>query len=143
IWLTWRQFRTQTWVVLAALLAAAVGLTLTGRTLAQLYTDSGVASCPTGGNCESQIQNFTNSAEQGATGFAYLISAITMYLLPLLIGIFWGAPLVAREFETGTFRLAWNQSVSRSRWLGSKIALLGAASMATAGLLSLVVTWAF
>ena len=40
-----------------------------------------------------------------------------MYLAPALMGMFWGAPLVAREFEAGTFRLAWNQSVSRTRWL--------------------------
>jgi ABC-type multidrug transport system ATPase subunit len=33
---------------------------------------------------------------------------------PVLIGMFWGAPLVARELETGTFRLAWTQSVTRT-----------------------------
>jgi len=36
--------------------------------------------------------------------------------VPGLIGIFWGAPLVARELETGTYRLAWTQSVTRKRW---------------------------
>jgi hypothetical protein len=50
-------------------------------------------------------------------------------LAPLLIGIFWGAPLLARELEQGTHRLAWTQSVTRQRWLLSKL-----------GGLSLVVT---
>jgi len=62
---------------------------------------------------------------------------------PALIGVFWGAPLVTREIEAGTFRLAWNQSVTRARWLAVKLGLIGLASMAAAGLLSLMVSlWA-
>ena len=55
--------------------------------------------------------------------------------------MFWGAPLVTRELEAGTFRLAWNQSVTRTRWMAVKLGLIGLAAMATAGLLSLMVTW--
>ena len=36
-------------------------------------------------------------------------------------GVFWGAPLVARELEAGTHRLVWNQSVTRTRWLAIKL----------------------
>ena len=61
--------------------------------------------------------------------------------IPCVLGMFWGAPLAAREFETGTFRLAWTQGVTRTRWLAVKLAVVGAASMAVAGLLSLMVTW--
>jgi hypothetical protein len=61
--------------------------------------------------------------------------------MPVLIGMFWGAPLIARELETGTFRLAWTQSVSRMRWLLVKLGLVGLASAAVGGLLSLMVTW--
>ena len=64
-----------------------------------------------------------------------------MYLAPALMGIFWGAPLIAREFETGTHRIAWNQSVTRTRWTLAKLGLVGLAAVATAGLLSLMVTW--
>jgi hypothetical protein len=66
---------------------------------------------------------------------------LLMIAAPGLIGAFWGAPLVASEFEDGTFRLAWTQSVTRTRWMAVKLAVVGLASMATAGLLSLVVTW--
>ena len=61
--------------------------------------------------------------------------------VPALIGLFWGAPLVAREFETGTFRLVWAQGVTRTRWIAIKLAIVGLASMAVAGLFSLMVTW--
>jgi hypothetical protein len=48
---------------------------------------------------------------------------------------------VAREFETGAFRLAWTQGITRTRWLAIKLGLVGAFSMAAAGLLTLMVTW--
>src|SRR5262249_52817678 len=64
-----------------------------------------------------------------------------LLVTPAVIGVFWGAPLVAREIETGTFRLAWNQSVTRARWLAVKLGLIGLASMATARLRSLMLTW--
>jgi hypothetical protein len=74
-------------------------------------------------------------------GTARLWLGVLVLVAPGLIGMFWGAPLVAREFEEGTFRLAWTQSVTRTRWMAVKLAVVGLASMAAAGLLSLVVTW--
>ena len=55
-------------------------------------------------------------------------------VVPALIRLFWGAPLVSRELETGAFRLAWTQSVTRTRWLAVKLAAAGLAAMAVAGL---------
>jgi len=66
---------------------------------------------------------------------------VLVLVAPGLLGMFWGAPLVAREFEDGTFRLAWTQSVTRTRWMAVKLAVGGLASMTAAGLVSLVVTW--
>jgi hypothetical protein len=43
---------------------------------------------------------------------------------PLLVGMFWGAPLVAAELDTGTARFAWMQSVTRERWLWVKVGWL-------------------
>jgi hypothetical protein len=55
--------------------------------------------------------------------------------------VFWGAPLVAGELESGSFRLAWTQDVSRIRWLAVRLAVTGLAAMAVAGLASWLVTW--
>jgi hypothetical protein len=60
---------------------------------------------------------------------------------PAILGIFWGAPLIAREFEAGTYRLAWNQSVTRTRWLTVKLALTGLAAMAVTEAFSLMHAW--
>ena len=66
---------------------------------------------------------------------------VLVAVVPAIIGMFWGAPLVASELEDGTFRLAWTQSVTRTRWLAVRLAAAGLASMSTAGLVSLLVTW--
>src|SRR5262249_24313150 len=69
------------------------------------------------------------------------MGATVMFLAPAVIGMFWGAPLIARELEDRTYRLAWTQSVTRTRWLAVKLGLLGLAAMAITGLFSLIVTW--
>ena len=48
---------------------------------------------------------------------------------------------MAREFETGTYRMVLAQSVSRPRWLAVKLAVVTAAGLAVAGLCSLLLTW--
>ncbi len=55
--------------------------------------------------------------------------------------MFWGAPLITRELEANTFRLAWTQSVTRTRWIAVKLGAIGLAAIATAGLLSLMISW--
>lgn len=138
IWTTWRQFRTQTWVTLGGLIVFGGVLLLTAIRLADLWRTSGAADCTT--DCANAINAFTSSARAGSTGAVYFLTIVGMYALPGLIGAFWGAPLVARELETGTHRLAWTQSVTRRRWLATKLAMIGSVTVAVAGLLSLAVS---
>jgi ABC-type transport system involved in multi-copper enzyme maturation permease subunit len=140
IWLTWRQARTQTLVVAALLAAFGVLLLVSGPHLVSLYRESTLAACHR--ECAGAAGNFLDSL--GANGFyhqVYLLGAVLLILLPVVIGLFWGAPLIARELESGTFRLAWNQTVTRERWLAVKLGALGLASMALAGLFSLILGW--
>ncbi len=112
--LSWLQFRAQAVTAAAALTAAAVIL---------------AATSPHRG------------VNAGFSHWLYMAGIVVLYLTPAMIGLFWGAPLISHELETGTYRLAWTQSVSRTRWLAVKLGLAALASMATAGLLSLMVTW--
>jgi ABC-type transport system involved in multi-copper enzyme maturation permease subunit len=141
IWFTWRQFRTQTWITLSGIAVIAIVLAIAGHNLVNLWTSSGAATCHS--NCGTAVSTFLNEVRTGIGDKVYNFSLGLMYLLPPLIGIFWGAPLIARELETGTHRLAWNQSVTRTRWLATKLTIVGVATAATAGLLSWAVTaWA-
>lgn len=131
----WLQSRTQSLSAAAILAILAIVAAITGIQLSHLY-HSTVASCTS--SCDLTINNFLSHHHflQGALNFLLRIA-------PAVLGVFWGAPLVAREFEAGTYRLAWTQSVSRTRWLLSKLAIAGLATVVTAGLFSLTVTWWF
>jgi len=139
IWLTWRQFRVQAIVAGATLVAVAIALTATGPHLAALFDSNGLATCRT--SCGTDASNFINQVKGSTTELIFYGSIFLVYAVPALIGLFWGAPLVTREFEAGTFRLAWNQSVSRARWIAVKLGLIGLAAIATAGLFSLMTSW--
>lgn len=142
MWLTWRQFRAQAIVTSTALVIAAVVLAITGLQLAHLYGTSGIAGCQAHSDCATLATRFQAQLNAGSTyKLVDDLGTALLFALPAIIGVFWGAPLIARELEAGTFRLAWNQSVTQTRWLAIKIGLVGLASMAAAGLLSLMLTW--
>jgi ABC-type transport system involved in multi-copper enzyme maturation permease subunit len=134
-WLAWRQFRAQAFVVLALLAAAAVYVLITGTQLRHSY-NADLAACQAQNNCFGLL-NGLQSQYNGPLD----LSALVVMAAPALIGIFWGAPLIAAELERGTQYLVWNQSVSRTRWLAVKLALVALTAVATAGLLSLLITW--
>jgi hypothetical protein len=62
-------------------------------------------------------------------------------IVPLLVGLFWGAPVVAREIEHDTHRLLWTQGISRRRWALAKAGLLGGAVTAFAVVYGLGAAW--
>jgi hypothetical protein len=130
---TWLQYRTQTLSTVAVLAALAVAAAITGIQLSHLYNNL-VAHCTTG--CDLATNQFLSHDH-----FMDQVLDILARAAPALFGIFWGAPLLARELETGTYRLAWTQSVSRARWLVTKLVVVGLVTAVIAGLLSLTITW--
>ncbi len=134
IWFAWRQFRTQALIALGLLIALAVAFVITHARLEHAYNTT-IVGCKAEGDCNAAISNFLSA-------YPFLQNLLTeSVVLSVLIGIFWGAPLVAREFDTGTYRLAWTQSASRIKWLAAKLAVGAAASVVTAGLFTLMATW--
>jgi hypothetical protein len=141
IWLSWRQFRAQAVTAAAALVVFAILLAVTGPHLASLYAASGIGGCQ-GSSCDRLATGFVGQLEaNGPYPALYVVSIAVIILTPAVIGVFWGAPLIARELETGTFRLAWTQSVSRARWLAVKLGVAGLAAMAVTEGLSLMQAW--
>jgi hypothetical protein len=136
IWLTWRQFRGAAAMMAAALAVLAALLALTGPGLADDYA-TGIAACTTQADgCSDFASNFFQDHL-----YAHIAVTAVVLILPTLIGLFWGAPLLTRELEAGTHRLVWNQSITRIRWLAVKLAVTGLAAVTAAGLGSLAVTW--
>ena len=63
--------------------------------------------------------------------------------MPVLLGAFVGAPLLARELETGTFRFAWTQGAGRTRWALSTLVLPGVLLTAATGAFTALFYWYF
>jgi len=129
------QFRVQAAVALGGLVVVAVLLGVTGPHLVHVY-DATVGGCQSHGDCSSATTLFLKTYRGLQIGVDALVVVV-----PGILGIFWGAPLVARELEAGTYKLAWTQTVTRTQWLGIKLALIGLSTMVVAGLLSLMATW--
>jgi hypothetical protein len=142
IWMTWRQFRTPALTTGALLLAVLGGLALTWAEVKELAAQTGYTDCQ-GEACRAAGEAFLQALQPGWASEFHLTAIAALYLLPALVGIFWGAPLVARELESGTYRMVFSQSVGRGRWLLVKLAAGGGAAALGAGLLSLMLTvWA-
>ena len=137
MWLTWRQHRLQLLFGTAVLAVLAVFLLPSGFGIASAFRGSGLAQCLAvpGRDCHVAESLFSRRY----TGLQFTIPLFL--ILPALIGVFWGAPLVAREVEQGTHRLAWTQGISRLRWAGTKVVVLAGATVVGAALLSLLVSW--
>jgi hypothetical protein len=139
IWLTWRQHRAEAAIVFGALALLAAILIATGLDMRSAYDHLGIASCLSATNhdptCPDAVEGFREQYGQWVSASAWL------NLIPALLGILVGAPLVARELEHGTQRLVWAQSVTRGRWLAVKLAFVFVGCLVVAGALSLLLAW--
>lgn len=131
----WLRSRAQIAVAAFVIAVVAVSAAVTGPGIVRLYR-AAVAGCAGRGSCQAAMAAFATQ-----DGSLRMWLGVLVAIAPAIIGMFWGAPLVASELEDGTFRLAWTQSVTRTRWLVVRLGVAGLASMAAAGLLSLLVTW--
>jgi ABC-type transport system involved in multi-copper enzyme maturation permease subunit len=142
IWLTFRQFRAQAIAAGAAIAVLAVAYGTTGSHLARLYDASGLRGCGNRPVCLGRATAVITAMKADQVYPAlFFAGMLILTAAPAIIGAFWGAPLVARELETGTYRLAWSQDVPRTRWMAVKLGLVGLAAIATCGLLSLLFSW--
>ena len=137
-WVTWRQHRPQFVVaagMFAALLVVAVATHLPIR--AAYHRDALAGCLPPSerSGCDLIVRHFE-------TEFDSWVAAVRgLAALPILVGLFVGAPLLAREFEQGTHRFAWTQAVTRRRWLLSKTVYLAVGTVGLSILVSAATMW--
>jgi hypothetical protein len=133
--LIWRLHRNQVYFAAVGLAMLAVLLVITGITMANDYhvflrTCAATRSCADG-----QGQLFS--------GDGAIMDVVNLTVaVPLLLGLFWGAPLVAKELEDGTHNLAWTQGVTRRHWLRTNVIwVLLAAALWGAAIAALASWW--
>jgi hypothetical protein len=137
-WVTWRQHRPTLISVPAVLAALAVFLLIAGLKIHHDY--AALSSCHRAGPgaCLNLNSQFNSTDWTMANTILILLN-----LAPALIGAFAGAPVLARELETGSYQYAWTQAFGRERWTIAKLALIAVTVTAAAGAFSQVFTWFF
>ena len=147
IWLVWRQHRKQALFGLGVLALLALVMIPSGIAIHRSFVDTGYAAClhafgsanfvplAEANGCEQAREAFRNGRED------WQIFGTLLIFLPLLAGLFWGAPMVARETEAGTHHLVWTQGVTRRRWALTKFGLVGLGTLIAAVAYSALLTW--
>jgi hypothetical protein len=113
IWLTWRQHR---WPIVVSAVITVVLVILMLMTASDLASMAHTCLTAPADQCR---RDKTEPTPSHAT---YLMNSVVF--LPVLVAVFWGVPLLAREFEQRTLPLAWSQDVSRLQWLAGKTAVM-------------------
>ncbi len=131
-WMAWRQTRTSAFVTAGVLLVVLIALLITGVHLNNEYTAYR--------HCLSLDCGVLRDRVAGSYSHVKLIGALLIGG-PAILGVFWGAPMVSRELENGTFRLAWTQGVSRRGWITTRIAVGALETVVAGGLLAFAFTW--
>jgi hypothetical protein len=135
-WVTWRQHRAMLAGLTGVLAAASAFLLVAGLQAHHAY--AALAGCrpAISAACGELTSRFASTDMPiGNT------ADILMQIAPALIGMFTGPALFARELETGTFRYAWTQGMSRSRWAIAKLTLLAVVITILAWAVSQLFAW--
>jgi hypothetical protein len=131
-WLVWRQYRAQGAIAVALLAAAAAVILADGFQIAS-HWHSILATCSGNATCLQRQAPLVNGV---VSDLPYL-----SLIVPVVLGMLWGAPLVAHELEARTSDFAWTQSVTRMRWLTVKAGWLLLAAAVCSGTITALTTW--
>ena len=135
-WVTWRAHRLALAGVGAVFGVAAVYLVVTGLPMHNAYATVTACRPASSGACQQVAENLVATYQH-----LVLVTADLRQAIPVLIGAFVGAPLLAREFEAGTFRYAWTQGLGRTRWIIAKLALLAIVITIAAAAFAALFSW--
>ena len=165
-WLVWRQHRKQLLFGVAALLVLGAFFVATGMPMHNRFDELGLPACLPEAMDAPVVVDTDALGRQGVEGAppvdeadmalgrcaqsardffgenqTVIFVGLLLLTLPMLAGMFWGAPLVAREIEHGTHRLVWTQGVSRLRWAATKIGLVSIALLVMTAIYAGLLTW--
>ncbi|MEU8670825.1 ABC transporter permease [Streptomyces anulatus] len=121
----------------AALLALGIGIVVALR----LWMASSKVLCADGDTTPCGDDIYVSSYAHTSAESFLVNGGTVLILLAALIGVFVAGPLIARELESGTFRLAWAQSVSPAHWLAARLAVPAALTVTGLTVLVVVLRW--
>lgn len=139
-WVVWRQHRVAALGTVVVLGGFGIWLVVTGVPMHASWARLGLNRCPNllVASCQAASDKFMLQYGEWGTRLPQVLEFI-----PLVLGVFIGAPLVARELESGTYRFAWTQGRSRLRWSLAQLALTGGVLTVAALVFSALFSWWF
>jgi len=140
-WAVWRQHRTALAWLGALLVAFGTAVLVAGIAVHLLYATEIRHGCLGSSAWSATCRPLQNRVLFGWPQTYMLEVMLLVRTVPVIIGVFLGAPLLAREYTAGTVRFAWTQGIGRTRWTVATLGLLGAAASAVACLLALLTQW--
>jgi hypothetical protein len=140
-WVTWRQHRTTLIWLGGLLLALGAGMLVAGIELRRIYAAEIQHGCFGSAAWSTVCRPLQTPFTVGWTQSYWPEIVPVMQAVPVIIGVFLGAPLLAREYTAGTVRFTWTQGIGRTRWAAATLGLLGVAVAAAGGLLGLLAQW--
>ncbi len=135
---TWLQRRSTLIGLLVVFVACAVAIVA-----GQASTHATYASFVANGCVQNRFHTPCGTFENWFANNTDLFSAmvIALHVVPVVIGVFVGAPLLSRELESGTFRFTWTQGVGRSRAVVTTLVLLALFVTVATCVLGLLLNW--
>lgn len=137
-----RQHRTAAWIALALLVVGAavlIGDYVWVSRAADEYRASGCSIEHTTAACGGTVRGYLDAELQLQHNLRY--AGLAMLLLPCLVGAYAAGPLIGKDLESGTYKLAWSQSISPIRWLATRLALCAALVLVWTAALIAVHRW--
>jgi hypothetical protein len=138
LWVTWRQQRGLLISVVALFVAGVAGLVVEGLRIHHDYATLTACHPAAASACQQLSREFTTTDWHEGNGVR-----VALLAAPVLLAMFAGPPVLAREMETGTFRYAWTQGIGRVRWTVAKLTILGSVLTLAALVLGQLFTWFF
>ncbi|MFI7300218.1 ABC transporter [Streptomyces sp. NPDC050121] len=130
-WLVWRQHRAAFWTMIAATVLCVAWMVYQRGQMMDFLSSYGFPAKNLD-NAEKELSPYIGAFNTVTTGLT---------AIPVMLGVLLGAPLLAGDLENGTAKLIAAQSVSRNRWLATKLALTGLVVTVTTVALSAVFAW--
>ncbi len=138
LWVTWRQHRGLLVSVVAVFILAAAAIPIYALRIHRDYATLGACRPAASPACQGLSNNF-NSTDWHLANYLQ----VALLAAPVLLAMFAGPPVVARDLENSTYRYAWTQGIGRVRWTVAKIAILGAVVTIAALVISELFAWLF
>jgi hypothetical protein len=155
IWLTWRQHRGELFGAAAVLIVLGALVLAHGIPMHHRYDQDGIAACqvmeppayvgPAVAGADGVDERCARALESFRASYEALPLQVAAWLpfFPAVVGIMVGAPLLGREFEQGTWQLAWTQGVTKRQWVRRRFALVFAGVLLVSLAVAAIVSWWF